>query len=153
VLCVLVVDDDPLVLTSTAAMIEDLGYRALQAESGASALEELRAGAAVDLVITDHGMPGMTGLQLAGELRRLRPGLPVILATGYGDLPGAEAAGLPRLSKPFGQAMLDAAIQALPGVRAADTVRGDRQEAGGGGSEDRAAGHPGMACSGPAAGK
>jgi CheY-like chemotaxis protein len=111
-LSVLVVDDDPLVLASAGAMLEDLGHRAVEAEDGERALARLRAGAEVDLVITDYGMPGMSGLQLAEELRRLRPGLPVLLATGYGEVPALDAAGLGRLSKPFGQPTLSAAIEA-----------------------------------------
>ncbi len=107
---VLLVDDDPLVLASTAAMLEDLGHAAIEAESGRHALDVLGDGAAVDLVITDYAMPGMTGLQLADELRRIRPGLPVLLASGYAELPGAPA-GLPRLSKPFGQPALAQAIE------------------------------------------
>jgi CheY-like chemotaxis protein len=115
----LLVDDDPLVLASTAAMLEDLGHRVVEAASGAAALERLRAGAAIDLVITDYAMPGMTGLQLAEALRRLRPGLPVLLATGYAELRGEGTAELPRLDKPFEQEALARATEAcLSGARA-----------------------------------
>jgi signal transduction histidine kinase len=113
---VLVVDDDPLVLASTAAMLEDLGHTAVEAESGREALELLRAGTEVDLVITDYSMPGMTGLQLAEELHRLRPRLPVLLATGYAELQGTAAAGLARLAKPFGQEALAQAIDRCVGT-------------------------------------
>ena len=58
---VLVVDDDPMVVASTAAMLEDLGHVVIEALSGARALDLLRSGAKVDVVITDHAMPGMTG--------------------------------------------------------------------------------------------
>jgi signal transduction histidine kinase len=115
---VMLVDDDPLVLASASAMLEDLGHRVIEAASGARALELLRAGAAADLVITDYAMPGMTGLQLAEALRRLRPGLPVLLATGYGELRGDTAAGLARLPKPFGQDSLARAIAASLGETA-----------------------------------
>jgi CheY-like chemotaxis protein len=114
----MLVDDDPLVLASASAMLEDLGHRVVEAASGARALELLRAGAAADLVITDYAMPGMTGLQLAEALRRLRPGLPVLLATGYGELRGDTAAGLARLPKPFGQDSLARAIAASLGETA-----------------------------------
>jgi signal transduction histidine kinase len=110
---VLVVDDDPLVLASTAAMLEDLGHAAIEARSGAEALLRLDQGAAPDLVLTDFGMPVMTGGELAAELARRRPGLPVLLATGYGDQPAISATGLPRLSKPFDQAALAAAMAGL----------------------------------------
>ena len=122
-LAVLLVDDDALVLASTAAMLEDLGHRVVQAGSGAAALDRLREGAPAELLLTDYGMPGMDGLTLAAAARRLRPGLPVVLATGYGELPAAEQAGCIRLAKPFGQAALNAALVAA--VPAANDAAGD----------------------------
>ena len=107
----LVVDDDPLVLASTSSMLEDLGHAAVEAASGRRALEILHAGAKVDLVLTDQAMPGMTGLQLAAELRRLRPSLPVLLASGYAETAELAASGLPLLPKPFGQAAMAAAVE------------------------------------------
>jgi signal transduction histidine kinase len=107
---VLLVDDDPLVLASTAAMLEDLGHTVLEAASGPAAIEMLRAGSQPDLVITDFAMPGMTGLQLAEAVRRLRPGLPVLLATGYAEMQDAALPGVSRLSKPFEQAALARAV-------------------------------------------
>jgi CheY-like chemotaxis protein len=98
---VLAVDDDGLVLANTAAMLGDLGHEALEAGSGPEALEILRAGATVDLVITDQAMPGMTGVQLAAAIRAERPGLPVLLVTGYAEFPPDALADLPRLAKPF----------------------------------------------------
>ena len=108
---VLVVDDDPLVLTSTAAMLEDLGYRTIEAVAGQEALERLRQAAQVDLVITDYAMPGMTGIQLADELHRIRPRLPVLLMTGYADLHGSALAGIERLAKPLRQDALAKALE------------------------------------------
>jgi signal transduction histidine kinase len=98
---VMVVDDDPLVVASTAAMLEDVGHIVTEALSGARALDMLRLGTKVDLVITDHAMPGMTGAELARQIRQEWPDLPVILATGYAELPNGEDPGLPRLSKPY----------------------------------------------------
>jgi len=100
-LVVLAVDDDGLVLMNTAAMLEDLGHRALEATSGEQALDILRRGLAVDVVITDQAMPHMTGLQLAEAIRREWPALPVVLATGYAELP--HGVDLRRLGKPFSQ--------------------------------------------------
>ncbi|HLG85648.1 MAG TPA: response regulator [Alphaproteobacteria bacterium] len=102
-LSVLVVDDDADVLASTAAMLEDLGHTVLTAPSGAAALDIVRSGATLDLVITDHAMPGMTGVEVAEHIRQLRTNLPVILATGYADLPSDEDSRIPRLSKPYRQ--------------------------------------------------
>ena len=109
-LSVLVVDDEPLVLVNAAAMLKDLGHWVMEAASGQQALDLLRNGSPVDLVITDQAMPGMTGVQLAGRIRTEWPDLPVLLATGYADLPSGTDADLIRLSKPFGQDTLSRAI-------------------------------------------
>jgi CheY-like chemotaxis protein len=107
---VLAVDDDPLVLTNTAAMLEDLGHTCLRAASGAQALEILRRGAGVDVVVTDQVMPRMTGLQLAEAIAREWPQLPVLIATGYAEMEPGAGAGLPLLSKPFTQGELAAKL-------------------------------------------
>jgi PAS domain S-box-containing protein len=102
-LCVLVVDDDSLVLTSTGLLLEDLGHRVLSAVSGAQALELLGSEQHIDLVITDMAMPRMNGAQLAKAIRTLKPDLPIILATGYAERLEGFATELPRLSKPYTQ--------------------------------------------------
>jgi PAS domain S-box-containing protein len=104
-LVVLAVDDDALVLMNTAAMLEDLGHRPLTAMSAEEAVEILK-GETVDVVITDHAMPQVTGLQLADHLARSHPGMPVVLATGYADLPPGAGEALPRLAKPYTQSDL-----------------------------------------------
>jgi CheY-like chemotaxis protein len=111
----LLVDDDFLVNLSTKALLEDLGHTVIQAMSGAKALEVLRTEKPIDLMITDYAMPGMTGLQLAEAARGLRPDLPILLATGYADLPAGAALDLPRLSKPYHQKQLAEQITALMG--------------------------------------
>jgi DNA-binding LytR/AlgR family response regulator len=58
-------------------------------------------------------MPGMTGIELAERARAKRPRMPVLLVTGYADLPACELARLPRLSKPYSQAQLQMAIEGL----------------------------------------
>lgn len=109
---ILVVDDDALVGMGTAAMLEDLGHTAIEVMSGAKALEALTANQRIDLVITDHAMPGMTGAELARRIRASRPELPIILASGYAELPDIEGlADLLRLGKPFAQAQLATAIE------------------------------------------
>ncbi|HEV7266252.1 MAG TPA: ATP-binding protein [Falsiroseomonas sp.] len=107
---VLVVDDEVLVLESTAAMLEELGYDPVCASSAAAALEVLHARRDVALVLTDHAMPGMTGAALAVQLMRERPGLPVILATGYAGACGGGEAAPPVLSKPYSLAQLSTAL-------------------------------------------
>ncbi len=99
---VLVVDDDPIVAAGTAAMLEDLGHSAIEAGSAEIALQVLSSQPGIDFVITDHAMPGMTGTDLAERIRRTWPSVPVVLASGYPELPGDEL-GVPRLSKPYRQ--------------------------------------------------
>ncbi len=110
-LAVLLVDDDPLVLASTAEMLADLGHSVAEAASAPDALARLEAGDGFDLVITDHAMPGMTGLQMVEVLARRHPGLPVLLATGYAELDAAAETGPFRLTKPFTQEALAQAMQ------------------------------------------
>jgi CheY-like chemotaxis protein len=64
----------------------------------------------VDLVITDQAMPKMTGSELAEAIRAERPALPILLATGYAELPPGAGADLSKLEKPFFQADLERAI-------------------------------------------
>jgi signal transduction histidine kinase/ActR/RegA family two-component response regulator len=110
---VLIVDDDHLVLTGTAALIEDLGHTAIEAHSGAEALSTLAAGAQIDLVMTDHAMPNMTGLQLAQTIQERYPGLPIILATGFAELPADPAKfRIQKLAKPCTQHEIAVAIEA-----------------------------------------
>jgi PAS domain S-box-containing protein len=110
---ILVVDDDPLIAMSTVDMLEDLGHTVIEANSGMRALEIIDGGQDIDLMMTDQAMPGMTGIQLAEIVRSKRPHLPVLLATGYTDLPTSKLAKLPRLSKPYQQAQLQAEIEKL----------------------------------------
>jgi PAS domain S-box-containing protein len=112
---ILVVDDDALINMSTVDMVEDLGHTALEAYSGKQALEILASGRQIDLLITDYAMPGMTGVELAEQARLLAPELPVLLATGYADLPSGTTTDLPRLAKPYQQAELASQLGQLLG--------------------------------------
>jgi two-component system cell cycle response regulator CpdR len=94
---VLVVDDEPLVLELTAHMLEELGCESITAHDGHQALAVLKNGPAIDIMITDINMPGLTGYELAERARRLRPGLQVILLSGR----ETDGHGLPLLRKPF----------------------------------------------------
>jgi CheY-like chemotaxis protein len=113
---ILVVDDDPLIATSTVDMLEDLGHTVIGVNSGAHALQIINDGKRLDLLMTDQAMPGMTGIQLAEIVHRMRPELPVLLATGYTDMPAGKLVNLPRLSKPYQQAQLQAEIEKLLGI-------------------------------------
>jgi CheY-like chemotaxis protein len=108
---VLAVDDDPLVLMNTVMMLEDMGHTVLEANSAAQALSMLDE-QNVDMVITDQAMPRMTGIQLAAQLEERLPNVPVIIATGYAELPkDANMLHLVRLSKPFTESQLSNALQ------------------------------------------
>lgn len=110
---VLAVDDDALVLMNTVAMLEDIGHTVFAATSGGEALSILEREKGIDLVVTDQAMPHMTGLQLAQAIRRQWPDLPIILATGYAELPAESDIDLPKLAKPFFQNDLADAIAAV----------------------------------------
>jgi signal transduction histidine kinase/ActR/RegA family two-component response regulator len=121
---VLLVDDDLLVMTGTSAMLEDLGHTPIEAHSGAEALAKLASGIEVDVVITDHAMPAMTGLQLARSIQEKHPGIPIILATGYAELPVDPASlGILRLAKPCSQYDIGIAIQSALGTRRPNSSR------------------------------
>jgi signal transduction histidine kinase/ActR/RegA family two-component response regulator len=120
---VLVVDDDLLVLTGTGALVDDLGHRAIEAHSAAEALSILESGEKIDVIITDHAMPNMTGLQLAQRLQEKYPEMPVILATGYAELPAdPPTLKLIKLAKPCSQDDIAVAIQAALGAKAASVT-------------------------------
>ena len=108
----LLVDDEDLVRASTADMLADLGFEVIEARSGEEALDILAKRPRVDLLVTDHIMPHMTGAELASTAVAERPGLRVLVVSGYSDAIGLASA-LPRLEKPFRQCDLSASISAL----------------------------------------
>jgi CheY-like chemotaxis protein len=89
-------------------MLDELGYETLEAASADDALRVL-AERPVDLLVTDHLMPGMTGTELAQVTRRRFPKLKVLIVSGYADSQGLDAS-YTRLTKPFRQAELVAAL-------------------------------------------
>lgn len=90
-LTILLIDDQPQVLRVMAEMLASDGHRMIEAGSGREALARLEAGERVDLVLTDLGMPGMTGWEVAGAIRRRWPHLPVGILTGWGEeLPASQ---------------------------------------------------------------
>ena len=114
----LLVDDEELVRMSTADMLADLGYVVVEAGSGEEALRLLDAGQRCDVLVTDHLMPGMSGTELAHALRARRPGVPILVVSGYTEVESI-APDLPRLIKPFRQADLAAKLRDGDGVAAA----------------------------------
>jgi signal transduction histidine kinase/CheY-like chemotaxis protein len=110
---ILFVDDDPLIAMSTTEMLEDLGHRVIGASSALHALDILKSEQPIDLMVTDHVMPGMTGIELAAATRQVRPSLPILLATGYAELPEGTQVDLPRLAKPYHQDQLRDRLEQL----------------------------------------
>ncbi len=106
---ILAVDDDSLILMNINFMLEDLGHTVVTASSAKKALELLRNNPSINLVVADQAMPGMSGAELIKEIRSHWPKIPVILATGYAELP-PEVTPDVKLSKPFGQEELADAI-------------------------------------------
>ena len=117
---VLLAEDDAQVAELVEALLTDLGHQVVRAEDAAQALAVLKSGRPADLLLTDLIMPGdMNGVDLAREAVRLRPGLPVILSSGYtGEaLEAAAGAPWPMLKKPYGGDQLAAVIaEALAGA-------------------------------------
>lgn len=111
----LLVDDEELVRASTSYMLADLGYRVIEASSGEEALQLLSAGQHVDLIVTDHLMPGISGTDLARRVRNSRPGTAILLVSGYAEHEGLDP-DLPRLTKPFRKSELAASLAQLGGA-------------------------------------
>ena len=108
----LLVDDEALVRFSTADMLAELGYAVTEVETAFEALDRIESGEPYDLVVTDDLMPGMTGAELARRLAALRPGLPLLIVSGFAEAAGI-APDLPRLTKPFRQADLATMLAGL----------------------------------------
>jgi CheY-like chemotaxis protein len=108
---VLVVDDEPLVLELTTAMLEDVGCEVITATSGTDALAKIAA-ERLDLVITDINMPVLSGYELAERAKGLRPDLQIILMSGR----DTDGRGLPLIRKPFLQSDLTSIVSQTVGL-------------------------------------
>lgn len=108
-----VCEDDVLILMNAAEMLRELGHEVDEAADGAAALAALAAGA-VDVLLTDIGLPDMTGIELARRARAMAPGLPVIFASGLGEIEDfAGEAAVAFLPKPYTLAAIEAALAAV----------------------------------------
>lgn len=87
-------------------MLSDLGHEVVEVYSGKDALALIDGGTRFDLLITDYSMPGMTGAELAKAVNERVPGMPIVLASGYADLPPGVQMDAARLSKPYTQDQL-----------------------------------------------
>jgi CheY-like chemotaxis protein len=108
----LLVDDEELVRLSTADMLAELGYEVVEAASAWEALRLLDTGLSPSLLVTDHLMPGMSGTDLARQVRETRPEVSILVVSGYAESEGIEP-DLPRLTKPFRKDELATALANL----------------------------------------
>jgi PAS domain S-box-containing protein len=114
---VLVVEDEPVVRALIVDVLHELGYRALEANDGPSGLAILQSRSAVDVLVTDNGLPGLNGRQLADAGRLLRPGLKVLFMTGYAEnaafANGFLEHGMEMITKPFAMERLAARVREI----------------------------------------
>ncbi|WP_085316199.1 PAS domain-containing hybrid sensor histidine kinase/response regulator [Derxia lacustris] len=110
---VLLVEDDDAVRRMVEGLLADLGLRVLAAGAGDAALALVDAGVPIDLLVSDIGLPGLDGHQLAAEVRQRRPGLPVLLMTGYAERAEALPARCEIIAKPFDAERLAAQVRRL----------------------------------------
>jgi PAS domain S-box-containing protein len=125
---ILLVDDHEGVRATTAAMLEDLGHKVVQASDGPEMLVQLEKNPkASDLIITDYAMPVVSGTDVIVRAREIRPGMPAIIITGYADVKSIarRPENVHVLAKPFTPDQLRAAIVAAVASRTqpADAVR------------------------------
>ena len=116
---ILVVEDETVVRDMIVEVLTDLGYRTLQAADGLQGLELLASSRHIDLLVTDVGLPGLNGRQMADQGRTLRPNLPVLLMTGYAENMASDAAmldpGMTIITKPFTMDVMANRVQSMLG--------------------------------------
>ena len=102
---VLVVEDEPVIRALIVDVLEELGYRTLEAGNGQAGLSLLQSRARIDLVVTDVGLPGLNGRQLVDQAREMRPNLKALFITGYAEnatlANGFLDPGMEMITKPF----------------------------------------------------
>ncbi len=107
-------DDEDLVRATTADILADLGFEVHEAGSAQEALQLIDRGLRPELLVTDHLMPGMSGIELARIVQAQLSGVPVLIISGYADV-GGISPDLPRLTKPYRAGDLAASLDALTG--------------------------------------
>jgi CheY-like chemotaxis protein len=114
---ILVVEDEPFVQMLLTDFFEELGYATLSARDAQTALVFLGEERPIDLLLTDVGLPGISGRALAEAARKMRPSLPVLFATGYGDnheeLKEKLAPRMAVIAKPFDMERLSEIVLTL----------------------------------------
>ena len=111
------VEDVALIRLTTVDMVEEIGFVTAEAGDGAEALAILQKDDGIEILLTDLGLPRMNGRQLVEEALRLKPGLKVIIASGYSTSEDEGGARLPAtvgyLTKPFDMQQLRRALEAV----------------------------------------
>jgi len=114
---ILIVEDDPAVRALVSQVLSELGYAYLEAEDAVGAVPILESAQRIDLMISDVGLPGMNGRQLADIARQLRPELRVLFITGYAENAGTRAGfldeGMQMITKPFAFDQLTAKVREM----------------------------------------
>ncbi len=114
---VLVVEDEPVIRDLIVEVLRELGYRALEATDGPAGLKVLQSRKRIDLLVTDVGLPGINGRQLADQARVTRPGLKVLFITGYAEnatlANGFLDSGMEMITKPFAIEALATRIRSM----------------------------------------
>jgi CheY-like chemotaxis protein/anti-sigma regulatory factor (Ser/Thr protein kinase) len=113
---VLLVDDEPHIRAITAEMLTELGFEVREANSSEAALSAVQEGLAPDILVTDHLMPGMTGVELAYAVQAILPDTRALIISGFAEVESLDAS-LNRLAKPFVQSDLACALAELRGAR------------------------------------
>jgi len=109
-LTVLLVEDEALIRINTADMLEDMGHAVIEAGTAAEALDAAAA-QDFDILVTDVGLPDMKGGELAKEIRRLKPDIRIVFATGESELPNGADEDAVLLTKPYSDDSLKAALE------------------------------------------
>lgn len=114
---VLLIDDDPVVLSGLATLLRNAGHAVTEAESGSAGLASFRENPA-DIVLTDFTMPGLTGWDVARTVKAINPRVPVVYVTGaaHAIAPHQRAAVEAIIEKPCGSKVLDTVIRRLTGT-------------------------------------
>jgi len=109
---ILLVEDDELVRFASAELMREEGHKVLEAASAESAMHTLRE-SPIDVLVTDVGLPGMSGDVFAAEARALQPGVRIVFATGLDHIPNTgQGDGPVLLRKPYDSAAIEAALKA-----------------------------------------